>query len=413
MRILIVSQYFWPETFLINVVVGSLKRAGCEISVLTGQPNYPDGVIFPGYRAGGIGKQIHDGYVIYRVPLVTRGRGSAGRLVANYLSFIASACIFGSWALRKQRYDIVFVYGISPILQAIVGVWFKLIKGAGLVTWVQDLWPESLVVTGFVRNKYILRIVAAVVAWIYRSCDLLLVQSQAFISPVQAMAGNTPVVYFPNPGEVAFTREAEPGNIPALQLTSGFNVVFAGNLGTVQALETLLDAAEILLPYEDIHFVFIGSGSRSVWLDAQVTLRRLSNVGLPGRFPAEAMPGILAQASVLLVSLVRSPIMSQTVPGKVQAYLAAGRPIIAALDGEGARVVLESGAGMACPSEDSAALVQAILKLRATPAVALQRMGEAGRRYYDKNFDPSVLASWLMTQLNDVSERSDNKYRSK
>jgi glycosyltransferase involved in cell wall biosynthesis len=152
--------------------------------------------------------------------------------------------------------------------------------------------------------------------------------------------------------------------------------------------------------------VLIGSGSRSAWLEKQVLYRNLKNVHLPGRFSADDMPGILSQASVLLVSLVRSTIMSQTVPGKVQVYLASGRPIIAALDGEGARVVIESGAGLACPAEDATALAQAVLQLRATSAEELKRMGESGRRYYDKNFDPVVLARQLLKLLDEVVNHS-------
>lgn len=399
MRILVITQYFWPETFRITEVVHSLQEAGCAVTVLTGQPNYPNGVIFPGYSATGAGKEMHDGYAIYRVPLVARGRGNSLRLVLNYLSFIASACIVGLWLLRKQKFDMVFVYAPSPILQAIAGVWFKLIKGAALVTWVQDLWPESLEVTGFVRNKRLLRAVAVVVRWIYRRNDLLLVQSRAFIEPVQAMAGSTPVVYYPNPGELAFARKAQSGDTPALQLDPGFNVVFAGNLGTVQALEALLDAAELLAIHPDIRLVLVGSGSRSAWLQEQVTQRRLHNVHLPGRFPAEAMPAILQQASALLVSLVRDPTMSLTIPAKLQAYLAVGRPVIAAIDGEGARVVLDAGAGVACAAENAQALAEAVLTLRALPPAALQQMGDSGRRFYAQNFEPTVLARRLVELL--------------
>lgn len=410
MKILIVTQYFWPETFRITGVAQSLRDAGGDVTVLTGQPNYPDGVVLPGYSAASLCTQIHDGLTIHRVPLVPRGRGSALRLVLNYLSFIMSAALFGPWLLRGQRFDAIFVYAPSPILQAIPAIWLAWLKGAKLVTWVQDLWPESLEVTGFVRNKWLLRAVAVVVRWIYRRNDLLLVQSQAFIEPVRAMAGTTPIAYFPNPGEADFTCQPESSHTSALQLDPGFNVVFAGNLGMVQALDTLLEVAEMLLSYSDIRLVLIGSGSRSIWLEEQVAQRQLTNVRLPGRFPSEAMPGILAQASVLLVSLVRNPIMSQTIPGKVQAYLAAGRPIIASLDGEGARVVVASGAGLACPAEDAKVLAQAVLQLRAAPAEALLRMGKAGRRYYDEFFDPAVLASRLLDRFDVVVNRSGNQH---
>ena len=280
------------------------------------------------------------------------------------------------------------------MIQVLPAVWLALIKRAKLVTWVQDLWPQSLEATGFVRNRLLLSVVAVVVTWIYRRSDLLLVQSQAFIQTVQAMAGKTPVKYHPNPGELAFNN-AEPIGSPSILLEPGFNVVFAGNLGTVQALGTLLDAAELLALHANIRLVLVGSGSRSEWLHQEVLRRGLTNVQLAGRFPSASMPGIFAQASVLLVSLVRSPIMSQTVPSKVQVYLAAGKPIIASIDGEGARVVEESGAGVACPAEDAPALVNAILRLRALPVSELLRMGEAGFAYYKLNFDPSMLATRL------------------
>lgn len=402
MRILVLSQYYWPESFRITEVVESLQRVGCHVTVLTGQPNYPHGEVFPGYNAAGCGVKQHEaGYSVFRVPLVPRGRGGALGLVANYLSFVFSASLLGPWLLRRQHFDVVFVYAPSPIIQAIPAVWLAFIKGAKLVTWVQDLWPQSLEATGFVRNRRVLDMVAVLVRWIYRRCDLLLVQSQAFIPPVKAMAGKTPVEYHPNPGELAYGR-TQPLGPPALVLEPGFNVVFAGNLGTVQALGTVLDAAELLRPHADVRMVLVGSGSRSEWLRQEVARRRLGNVQLAGRFAPEAMPGILAQAFALLVSLARSPIMSQTVPSKVQAYLAAGKPIIASLDGEGARVVEESGAGVSCPAEDAVALAQAVLRLRTAPSDELQRMGEAGQTYYKRHFHPAVLATWLAQHFSQV-----------
>lgn len=404
MKVLIISQHYWPESFRINEVAESLQRAGCTITVLTGQPNYPDGIVFDGYRAGSMRVEAHAGYTIHRVPLVPRGRGTAKRLVANYLSFLFAASVLAPWSLRGQRFDVIFVYGTSPILQAIAGIVIKFFKRVALVTWVQDLWPESLEVTGFVRNKRLLSAVATVVRWIYRRSDLLLVQSDAFILPVKAMAGETPVACHPNPGELSFSEPRATGR-PALVLAPGFSVMFAGNMGTVQALDTVLDAAERLLSQPSIRFVLIGSGSRSEWLAGEVARRHLTNVQLAGRFPAGAMPAILAQASVLLVSLVRSPVMAQTVPSKIQAYLAAGRPIIAALDGEGATVVTTAGAGVACPAEDDAALADAIMRLHGMDAAARSRMGDAGLRYYAEHYDPAVLAKRLIGHFSEAAAR--------
>jgi glycosyltransferase involved in cell wall biosynthesis len=397
MNVLIISQHYWPETFRINEVAESLMDAGCRVTVLAGQPNYPAGVVFDGYRASAVCTQAHPdaGYAIHRVPLVPRGRGSALRMVANYLSFMVSASVIGPWSLRGKEFDVVFIYAVSPILQAVPGIVIKRFKKAALVTWVQDQWPQSLEATGYVRNPRLLALVKPVVRWIYRRSDLLLVQSDAFIAPVEELASGTPVACHPNPGELAFSRLSSAADAPSLTLRPGFNVVFAGNMGTVQALDTVLDAAERLLAQPGIRFVLVGSGSRSDWLAEQVAQRRLTNVQLAGRFPSDAMPGILAQASALLVTLARNPIMAQTIPSKVQAYLAAGRPVVAALDGEGARIVLAAGAGLACPAEDAAALADAVLRLRKCDEASLAAMGDAGRRYYAEHFEPARLAARL------------------
>jgi glycosyltransferase involved in cell wall biosynthesis len=398
MRILVVSQYYWPETFRITEVVQALRDEGCEVLVLTGQPNYPEGVPFKGYSWWSMRTEQHDGVTIFRVPLFPRGKGSALRIALNYLSFICFAAAFGPWLLRRRSIDSILVFAPSPILQAIPAIWLAKLKNASMVTWVQDLWPESLIATGFVRSPRILSAVSSLVRWIYRKSDLLLVQSQAFVDPVRKMAASTPVIYHPNPGDFAFSEPGKKEDCP-INFGAGFNVVFTGNLGTVQALEAILDAAEILLEEAGITLYLIGSGSRSDWLRSEISRRNLDNVQLPGRFPLKAMPSIMSRASALLVSLVRSPIMSQTVPSKIQAYLAAGRPIIASLDGEGARVILEAGAGVASPAEDARGLSDAILLLRGLPTDELERMGRNARAYYEANFEPRLLSLKLKQYL--------------
>jgi glycosyltransferase involved in cell wall biosynthesis len=400
MKVLILSQHFWPESFRINELAPQLHGSDCEVSVLTGKPNYPQGEVFPGYRAGGTVREDFAGISVYRVPLIPRRRGRAVELALNYLSFILSASVLGPWLLRGQRFDVIFVYGTSPILQAIPAIVLKWLKRARLVIWVQDLWPQSLEATGFVRSRRLLAAVASVVRWIYRRADLLLVQSRAFVGDVKAMAGSTPVEYYPNAGEVAL-HEPVPAcaNQSGPRLEPGFNLVFAGNMGTVQALDCILDAAELLLPHQDVRVVLVGSGRRSGWLAEQVARRNLCNVQLVGRFPPQAMPGLFAQASALLVSLVRNPVTSLTIPSKLQAYLASGRPVIAALDGEGARVVNEAEAGLACPAEDPAALAQAVLSLRSMAPAQREALGRAGREYYRAHFDTAVLTRRLFERF--------------
>ena len=399
MRILILTMYCWPESFRINELVRSLRTAGASVTVLAGQPNYPDGVIFEGYAAFSVRQQLHsEGYTIYRVPLIPRAKATALRLVANYFSFALSAAAFGPWLLRGKEFDVVFVYAPSPILQAIPGIVMSRLKGARLVTWVQDLWPETLESTGFVKSPLLLRLARALVRWIYHKHDLLLGQSHSFVRSIRELAGGVPVEYFPNPGESSCGLDLN-GGAPKLRLDDGFNVVFAGNLGSVQALGTALDAAERLRDKPDIRFVLIGSGSRSDWLKSEVSRRSLTNVQLPGRFAAGEMPLILAQASVLLVSLIRNPTMNLTIPSKVQDYLAVGRPVIAAVDGEGAQVILEAGAGLAVPAEDAVALADAVTRLWTASDAERAQMGDSGRRFYQTHFAPDVLARQLLERF--------------
>lgn len=405
-RVLILSQHYWPERFPINEITGSLAEAGAAVTVLTGQPNYPDGAIYPGHAATGIGVERHpEGWDIARVPLIPRGPGGGMRLMANYLSFLATAILLGPWLLRGRRIDTIFVYATSPLLQAIAGVWLKWIKRAKLVVWVQDLWPESLSDTGFVRSPTILDMVRHAVRWIYRRSDLVLVQSVGFLDAVRPLAGATPVAVHPNPGPVERPVAPDPA-VPAPPiLQPGFNLVFAGNIGTVQAIDVVLDAAALLRDEPDIRFVLVGDGSRVVWAQDEIARRGLGNVHLPGSYPRSAMPGLFAQASALLVTLKRSPIMARTVPSKIQAYLAAGRPIIAGLDGVGAELVEQAGAGLVAQAEDAAALALAVRRMYRLSDAERLAMGERGRACYADHFEPAALARQLLAQFDQLNKR--------
>jgi len=406
LRVLVISQHFWPETFRINEVVESLREAGCIVEVIAGQPNYPDGDVFKGYSAYHAGTEFHPtGYPIHRVPIIPRGKGSGARRVANYLSFVVTASLVGPWLVRRRRFDAVFVYAISPILQGLPAAVLKWLKDAVLVIWVQDLWPDSLRSSGFVTDQRLLAIVAKLTRFIYRRADLLLGQSRGFVSAISDLAGaDIAVAYHPNPGDRSLTKvQGLESSVP--KFYSGFNVVFAGNLGTAQALETILDCA-CRIKDSQIRILLVGTGSRSGWLRDEIERRGLENVQLLGRFPAETMPEIFAQASALLVTLSRANDLSLTIPSKISSYLAAGRPIIAALDGEGAVLVREAGAGLTVPAEDASALASAIVALKNMPEAERQAMGFAGRDYFDQHLAPDRLARDLMQHFGNASERS-------
>jgi glycosyltransferase involved in cell wall biosynthesis len=411
MRVLLFSQYFWPESFLINDLVPLLRKRGVDVTVFTAKPNYPDGKIYEGYRALGTEVEQHEGVTILRVPVFPRGTGSRVRLAANYLSFIFSALIFGPSLLRGRNFDLVFVFAVSPLLQALSAIRFANGWKVPLVIWVQDLWPESLSATGTVKSRWILNLVGQAVRFIYRSSDRILVQSRAFVAPVLEFAHDRSKIYFyPNFYQ---TNEAAVASERAAELAKTFDdhfcVVFAGNLGAAQALDTVLDVARKLQDHTQIRFVLVGSGSLSGWLTEQKERYKLDNVVLPGRFEPSDMQAILGAAGALLMSLRPDLAFEMTIPSKLQAYMAMGRPILAALDGEGARIVEEAGAGYCSPAGDAEALRKNILRMAAAHQEEKDRMGRAGRDYFDRNFAPDTVADQLVQHFNEVLVGKEQK----
>lgn len=408
MKVLVVSQYFWPESFRINEVTASLADRGIPVCVLTGKPNYPNGQIFPGYRSWGCQTEHHRCQV-FRVPIYPRGLKSAVRLALNYLSFVASASVFGCWSLRRVPFDVVLVYAPSPLLQALPALFLSRLRRSPLVVWVQDLWPESLEATGYVRNGIIIGAIRKVVTFLYKRTDLILVSSRPFEVAIRQMVPSARISYFPNSVDSRFC-DPESGIKPIVPIfDDGFNVVFAGNVGAAQAVKVIVAAAEKLVAYREIRFVVLGSGSELEWMRRQVAERDLPNLHLAGRFSVEAMPFLLARASVLLVTLADRPIFSATVPNKVQAYLAIGRPIIACLRGEGARIVMEANAGIAVPPEDADSLADAVVKLYETSPEIRDEMGANGRAYFRKYFDHERLVSELIDHLSGLIEGRKNE----
>lgn len=401
MRILMLSQYFWPESFVINDIVRTLVGQGHDVVVATGKPNYPDGNVFDGYHAAGVQwERFEERVEVLRVPLWPRGRGGAKNLILNYLSFVLAGLFYLPWMLRKREFDAILVFAPSPITQAIPAIPLKWLKKARLVLWVQDLWPESLSATGFVRNRYLLKLVGWMVAAIYRHCDTLLVQSRAFVEPVARYGARKKIHYYPNSMDVSRTRldAVLPPELDEL-LQQYFCVVFAGNLGTAQALDTLVEAAAQLRDEADIRLVLVGSGSRLDWLKSQKQALELDNLVLPGRYPMEAMPTIFERSSALLVSLNDEEAFAQTIPSKIQAYLSAGRPIIACMNGEGAKVVLEAGAGLTSPAEQVLPLVASIRRMKALGVAERAAMGQAGRAYFEAHFEMGSQVTRLVELL--------------
>jgi len=397
MKVVIISQYFWPENFPINDLTLGLKEKGYDVTVLTGMPNYPEGRLYPGYKTFPMRRERHEGVEILRVPMVPKGSGSAIRMVLNYLSFALSAGFVAPIFFRKGV-NLVFVYQPSPITVGLPALVLKRLDNVPVWMWVQDLWPESLVATGMVRSSLLLSLTERLVRFVYSGCNRILVQSLAFIPRINKR-GVIPekILYFPNSaGELYRPVAVEPDAPERKLIPPGFCVLFAGNLGRAQDLPAVLRAAEKIKGHGGIHWVLLGEGTMRSWAQDTIRVRGLNGtVHLLGSYPVTAMPRFFSIADALLVTLKKDPTFAITIPSKVQAYLASGKPIIAALDGEGARVIEEAGGGLTVPAGDADALAAAVVKMFEMRESDRQRMGRLSREYFERHFERNRLLDRL------------------
>ena len=410
MRLLVVSQYFWPENFRINDLVGELVRRGHQVTVLTGLPNYPDGKVFQEFSDDPERFLNYEGAEIIRVPMTARGQGSL-RLMLNYLSFAVSASMLGFWKLRGRQFDAIFAYQVSPVTVGLPAVMMRAVKSAPLAFWVLDLWPETLEAVGVVRHTSLLQAVGKLVSYIYKRCDLILVQSKRFIPQVQKYAGNIiRVEYFPSWAEPFFGSKDVGYADEVPPKTGSFNVLFAGNIGDAQDFPAILAAAESLKPHAHIRWLIVGDGRLARWVADEIKRRNLHDcVLMLGRYPVERMPVFFKHANVLLVSLKDEPIFSMTIPGKLQSYLAAGIPVVAMLNGEGAEVVKNSQSGLTCASGDHAGLAAAVLKLSEMTNEERGAMGRNGLIASASEFDRKVLMNQLEEWLEKLKADGQNR----
>ena len=262
MKVLIVSQYFWPESFRINDLAVSLQRRGHQVHVLTGKPNYPQGKIYKGYNLFGSTKENYKGVKVYRVPLFPRGNGSGYRLALNYLSYVFFSCIY--ILLHPQKYDVTLTFAISPITQVYAALLHKRLHGSKSLLWVQDLWPESVSSAGNINSKAVMKLLTKMVKHIYKRTDKVLVQSEAFIPSVQDKGVTKEQLrYLPNWAEDLFS-ELKNTEMKKYQdsIPEGFKVMFAGNIGEAQDFNSIIKAANITKEFPEIKWVILGDGRK-------------------------------------------------------------------------------------------------------------------------------------------------------
>ncbi len=395
MRILILTQYFWPESFKINDLALALKERGHQISVLTAKPNYPTGNFSKGYTFFNKGKEKWNDIEVHRSPIIPRGKGNGLQLFVNYISF----AIFASIKLLfvRNKFDKIFVYEPSPVTVGIPAIVAKYKFNAPIYFWVQDLWPESISAAGGVKNKTVLVFLNGLTKFIYQHCHKVLVQSKAFLPYIlNQNVDKSKLIYYPNSTE-KYYKELSPDESLIKTLPSGVKIIFAGNIGESQSFETLLNAA-LILKNEDIqvHWLILGDGRMREFVNQKIKeLNLLDTFHLLGEYPSTDMPKYFSCADALIVSLKKNPIFAHTIPSKIQSYLACGKPILTSLDGEGSRIIEEAKAGFTSPSEDPISLAATVKKFLALSIEEQKILGKNARKYFIAEFERELLVDRL------------------
>ncbi len=405
MKVLFLSQYFYPEPFSNGNLALSLIERGHEVTVVCCVPNYPEGRFYPGY--GNFKRRFERWQGVNVIRTITKARGSGKvSLIGNYLVYPFAA--LASWAATGfKRHDVIFVSMPSPIFQALPALAIGAISRIPVVYWVQDIWPDSLINVLGLKNRIVVRWLQSFCRWVYRRADLVLVQSEAFRQKLEAMGVEADRIgYFPN------TAPTESGGVEAAvgspEIVSGLppakvRLMFAGNVGESQNLDVYLEAAKLLPPELDIQWVIVGDGrDLARFKEAVASADCQDRFVFTGRLPMEAMPSYFAVADAMLVSLQDTAIFRMTVPFKLQSYLAAGRPIVGSIGGEAKRIIDQSKAGFCAEPNDPQALAAEIVKFCALTKEARDALGGNGAEYYERNFSAERVYSMFESYLSDA-----------
>ena len=399
-RVLLVTQYFQPENFKCNDIAFELQRRGYDVTVLTAIPNYPQGKFFDGYGLFKRRCETINGVKVIRGFVIPRGKGGKIGLSLNYLSYLVSSCLIALYLSLRYRYDAVFVHQVSPVTIGVAATLVKRLQRIPMYFWVLDLWPESLTAAIGLRNRYILGFFSKMVQWFYRRSDKILISSRGFEESI-CKKGDfaSKIVYFPNWVDSAF---AENADVAIPDVPSGFVAMFTGNIGASQDFDTILDSAERLKEYSDIHLVIVGNGRDKERVESEIVRRELgATVHCVGSYPLEAMPATFAKADVLFAALKDEPIFALTVPAKIQAYMSSGKPIVTMINGEAKGLISGVGCGIAVDAGNAEAFADALLSLWRMSKSEREAMGAKGKEFAKKHFDFELQMNLLEDILNE------------
>lgn len=405
-KILFVCQYFYPETFRGNDIAFHLAKIGHDVHVVTGIPNYPKGKFFPGYGLFRKRHEVVDGVKVTHLPIVPRGEDNKVMLMLNYFSYLVVGCVWILFHALWHKYDMVFCQQLSPVTMSSPAVLYKKMRHVPLYTWVLDLWPESLTAAGGISNKYILGFFDWFVKSEYKNSDKILTSSRSFEQSILKYGDyKNKIIYYPQWSDgtdcAANANFLIPEKLQELSTGKNFIVMFAGAVGEAHGMECNMQAALKTKEHKNIKWVIVGDGRRLDWVRSFVNDKGLDETVITlGRFPSETMPMFFEKADVMLVSLTDSPLFNMYSPAKIASYMAAGRPIIAVLNGEGGEVVKAAECGWNVKAGDADGLAKLVGELSQTDKKELAAKGKRGKAYYDKFFTKDK----CLKKLDDIME---------
>lgn len=377
MKILVICQHYWPEPFRVTEICESLAARGHEVTALVGLPNYPSGVVPPEYRLFRRRREERSGVHIRRCFEIGRRNTKLG-LAVNYCSYMVSASVKALF-LRRD-FDVVYAYSTSPVLMSLPAALLRCVSRKKLMIYVLDIWPACLAAMNVYEGSALYAFMKRVSRWVYKKADSLVYSSNRFQGYLREVHGIT----VPDEDYLPQFADSLFDTLPAAPPSPYINLVFAGNIGKVQGVETLIQAAALLreLP---VRWHILGDGSAYAACEALVRQNSLAGVvTLYGRRPLEDMPAFYAMADAMLVSMKNDISVNDTLPGKVQSYMAAGKPILGSIAGETPLILAEAGCGLCAPPDDAASFAETVRQFIARPDRA--EMGRNARTYYERHF---------------------------
>lgn len=395
-RILIVCQHFWPESFRINDIADFLADdRDCEVEVLCGLPNYPSGKLAPGYSLFKNRKQIRNSVSIRRVLEIPRGDNSNIRIFLNYVSFPFFS-LFHVPRLLTKRYDHIFLYQLSPVMMSIAGLLVGRIKKIPTTMYVLDLWPENLYSVLDIQSPLLRKVATSVSSWHYKKADKLIALSETMKSRLLEVTGKSPenVTVLPQACEKIYEQDIDDPRLTK-RFNKTFNIVYAGNISPAQSFETIIESADLIVKsgIEDIRWIIVGDGMSRNDVISMVRAKGLSQYFVfEGQKPVEDIPKYTHIADAFIGCLVKSSLLEATIPAKVLSYIASGKPIVLAMDGEVQDLINKKiKCGYASGAEDTVSLADNIKKIYSLPQTQQKAFGERARKYHFKHLERNLI----------------------